>query len=131
MPAATVIPVLHYPDVARAINWLCDAFDFGVRLRVGSHRAQLLAGDGAIVVAEGGQSAGGGLAPAHSTMVRVEDIDRHFERARQHGARVLQAPTDFPYGERQYTVADIAGHVWTFSQTMMDVDPEDWGGVSS
>lgn len=26
MPSSTVIPVLIYPDVAKAVDWLCDAF---------------------------------------------------------------------------------------------------------
>jgi uncharacterized glyoxalase superfamily protein PhnB len=66
----------------------------------------------------------------NSVLVRVEDVDRHHERARQHGARILQAPADYPYGERQYTAEDPAGHRWTFSETIADVAPETWGGTS-
>lgn len=62
-------------------------------------------------------------------MVRVDEIDLHFERALASGAKVISAPADHPYGERQYTVEDFAGHVWTFSQTIADVNPEDWGGT--
>jgi uncharacterized glyoxalase superfamily protein PhnB len=62
-------------------------------------------------------------------MVRVEDVDRHHERARAHGARILRSPTDYPFGERQYTASDPGGHVWTFTQSIADVDPSDWGGV--
>jgi uncharacterized glyoxalase superfamily protein PhnB len=61
-------------------------------------------------------------------MVRVEDALRHSEIAIEHGANVISLPTDYPYGERQYTVQDIAGHRWTFSQTLSDIDPEEWGG---
>jgi hypothetical protein len=39
-------------------------------------------------------------------------------------------PTDFEYGERQYTAEDLAGHQWTFSETLADVAPEEWGGIS-
>jgi uncharacterized glyoxalase superfamily protein PhnB len=39
-------------------------------------------------------------------------------------------PTDFEYGERQYAAEDLAGHQWTFSETLADVAPEDWGGTS-
>jgi uncharacterized glyoxalase superfamily protein PhnB len=62
-------------------------------------------------------------------MVRVEGIDLHYERALAFGARVVSAPTDYLYGERQDTVEDLAGHVWTFSQSIADVNPEDWGGT--
>jgi uncharacterized glyoxalase superfamily protein PhnB len=61
-------------------------------------------------------------------MVRVADVDAHHRRAVEHGAQVLQAPTTFPYGERQYTVRDHGGHVWTFSESVADVDPATWGG---
>jgi uncharacterized glyoxalase superfamily protein PhnB len=40
-------------------------------------------------------------------MVKVDDVDAHHERARQHGAVILSAPTDYPYGERQYSAEDL------------------------
>jgi uncharacterized glyoxalase superfamily protein PhnB len=64
----------------------------------------------------------------HSVMVRVEDADVHCERARAHGAQILMEPRTFEYGERQYEAEDFAGHRWTFSQTIADVSPEEWGG---
>jgi hypothetical protein len=64
----------------------------------------------------------------HAVMVRLDDVDAHCERARLHGARIVPRPTDFPYGERQYSAVDIGGHAWTFSQTIADVDPTSWGG---
>ena len=62
-------------------------------------------------------------------MVRVEDVDHHHDRAVRGGARILAPPSDYPYGERQCTIEDLAGHRWTFSRSMMDVDPTAWGGV--
>jgi uncharacterized glyoxalase superfamily protein PhnB len=44
------------------------------------------------------------------------------------GATVLGTPTDYPYGERQYSALDPGGHRWTFSQSIADVDPAAWGG---
>ena len=126
MPASTVIPVLAYEDLGRAIDWLCAAFGFTERWRAGSHRAQLAVGDGAVALTE--QPGGGSLA---TVMVRVDDVDAHHERAEQHGARIVHPPADFPYGERQYTAEDLAGHRWTFSQTTADVAPEAWGGTTA
>jgi uncharacterized glyoxalase superfamily protein PhnB len=140
IPQSTVIPVLAYPDVDKAVDWLCDVFGFTLRVRIGSHRAQLNVGDGAVAVTEqsGGKeqdsatepamSQSGG--PSHSVMVRIEDVNRHHEHARQRGARIVRPPADHPYGERQYTVEDFGGHQWTFSQSIKDVAPEEWGGVS-
>ncbi|HEX9385710.1 MAG TPA: VOC family protein, partial [Anaerolineales bacterium] len=60
--------------------------------------------------------------------VHIDHVDLHYERAKQSGARIIRPPTDYPFGERQYTVEDIGGHRWTFSQTIADVDPGTWGG---
>ena len=125
MPSGAVIPVLGYEDVGEAVAWLCDTFGFAERWRAGSHRAQLAVGDCAVAVTE--RRDGDGHA---NVMVRVEDVDGHHERALARGARILQPPADHPYGERQYTAEDPGGHVWTFSETIADVAPEEWGGVS-
>ena len=127
MPSCTVLPVLVYPDVREAINWLCSAFGFVERWEANNHRAQLSVGDGVVVVVDGQAS---GACGAHSLQVRVANVDAHHARAREWGGRVLSVPADYPYGERQYTVEDFAGHRWTFSQSIADVLPEDWGGTS-
>jgi uncharacterized glyoxalase superfamily protein PhnB len=133
IPAATVIPDLIYPDVREAVGWLCAAFGFAERVRIGEdHRSQLRVGDGAVIVADVRDDR---RPPrqgevTHSVMVRVDDARAHCERAREHGARILAEPTDFPYGERQYTAEDLAGHQWTFTETLADVAPEEWGGTS-
>ncbi|HEY7347543.1 MAG TPA: VOC family protein [Ktedonobacterales bacterium] len=132
VPACTVIPVLAYEDVGRAVDWLCSAFGFTERLRIGTHRAQLVVGDGAVVVSEGHPDQGSKTptnAVSHSVLVRVEDVDRHYERARARGARILHPPTDYPFGERQYSTEDLGGHCWTFSQSIADVEPSEWGAT--
>jgi len=125
MPDATVIPVLGYEDVPAAAEWLCETFGFRVRLRIADHRVQLVHGGGAVVVAGGGR----GDASSHSLLVRVDDVDAHHARVEAAGAPIVSRPADFPYGERQYTVEDVGGHRWTFSQTVSDADPADWGGT--
>jgi uncharacterized glyoxalase superfamily protein PhnB len=128
---ASVIPVLAYPDVNQAAAWLCDAFGFTVRLRIGNHRVQLNVGDGAVTVREmRPDEATAALGIGHSITVRVEDADVHCKRARDHGARITQDPVTQPYGERQYNADDLAGHSWTFSQSVADVHPEEWGGTA-
>ena len=127
MPAATVIPVLHYPDVRAAVAELCAAFGFSERLRIGSHRVQLCVGQ-AVVVAARGASAAAEDETTHSVMVRVKDVDAHYAHAQEAGAKCLSAPETFPYGERQYSAKDSGGHVWTFSQSVEDSDPAAWGG---
>jgi uncharacterized glyoxalase superfamily protein PhnB len=131
IPSAQVIPVLIYPDVRAAVAWLEEVFGFTERLKIGEdHRSQLRFGDGAVIV---GDVRNDRVPPrpgetTHSVMVRVDDAKAHCEHARSHGARILMEPTDFEYGERQYTAEDLAGHHWTFSETLDDVHPESWGG---
>jgi hypothetical protein len=43
-----------------------------------------------------------------------------------HSSR-LAAPA---FGERQYAAADPAGHRWVFTQSIADVAPKDWGGLT-
>jgi uncharacterized glyoxalase superfamily protein PhnB len=133
IPAAHVVPVLVYPDVREAVAWLEQAFGFAERVRIGeAHRSQMRVGGGAVIVADlrhdrrpprPGEE-------THRVMVRVEDARAHCEHARAHGAQILMEPTDFEYGERQYEAEDIAGHRWTFSETLADAAPEEWGGES-
>jgi len=131
IPRATVIPVLAYPDVNQAAAWLCEAFGFNVRLRIGTHRVQLNVGDGAVTVREMRQGeVNAVLGVGCSITVRVEDIDAHCNRARDHGARVMEGPVTHPYGERQYNAVDFAGYSWTFSESVADVHPQDWGGTA-
>ncbi|MBS1665207.1 MAG: hypothetical protein JST68_29445 [Bacteroidetes bacterium] len=67
----------------------------------------------------------------HSLLLRVEDLLSHYDRVRKAGVWILHPPADHPYGERQYTAVDLGGHRWTFSQSIADLAPEDWGGTSS
>jgi uncharacterized glyoxalase superfamily protein PhnB len=134
IPRPTVIPVLIYPDVREAVDWLSTVFGFVERVQIGeNHRSQLSFGEGAVIV---GDVRNERRPPrpgevTHAVMVRVEDVGAHCTHARGHGARIVTEPTDFPYGERQYTAEDPAGHQWTFSETLADVAPEEWGGITA
>jgi uncharacterized glyoxalase superfamily protein PhnB len=138
-PPGTIRPTLIYDDVPKAAAWLCDVFGFTERLRAGTSHVQLVYGMGGIML---GQSrVGQGFAApdqAHFRQPRdnevsqvisvdVQDVDGHCDHARSRGAKILQEPATHMYGERQYTVEDFAGYRWTFSQTVADVDPADWG----
>jgi uncharacterized glyoxalase superfamily protein PhnB len=133
-PPATVTPVLVYPDVQAAVAWLESAFGFEERVRIGdAHRAQLRVGsDGAVVVADVGadRAAPSGDGATHLIKIRVPDVDAAFDRARASGARVVEELTTWEYGERSGVVEDIGGHRWELTQTVKDVEPEEWGGTT-
>jgi uncharacterized glyoxalase superfamily protein PhnB len=137
-PTATVVPVLVYEDVAKAIGWLCEAFGFSERLRAARPdgtiaHAQLSIAEGAVMLGASGAE----FRPPRTdevnqyVLVHVEDVDQHFEQAKQFGARIVRPPADMPFGERLYTAEDLAGHRWTFSQSIADVPPERWGATSA
>lgn len=137
-PTAAVVPVLIYEDVGKAIDWLCGAFGFKERLRVGGRdgrvtHAQLSVGEGAVMLGAPGAE----FRPPRSNevnqyvLVHVEDVDRHFEHAKRFGARIVRPPTNMPFGERPYTAEDLFGHRWTFSQSIADVAPEHWGATEA
>jgi uncharacterized glyoxalase superfamily protein PhnB len=133
VPSSTVIPELVYDDVERAVEWLCRAFGFSVRWQAGSHRAQLHVGDGAVVVRDRPPDVDSRPpvpGACSSVLVRVEDVDARFAGAVACGAPVVREVCDHPYGERQCTLLDLGGHRWTFTQSIADVVPEEWGGVS-
>lgn len=137
-PAATVVPVLVYEDVDKALEFLVGAFGFTERLRAPGPggrimHAQLSVGNGAIMIgAQGGEyRAPGSSGVTQYVAVHVDDVDAHFERARKFGARIVRPPVDQPFGERQYTAEDVAGHRWTFSQSIADVAPEAWGAITA
>jgi uncharacterized glyoxalase superfamily protein PhnB len=133
-PAATITPVLVYPDVRAAVSWLEAAFGFEERVRIGDrHRAQLRVGsDGAIVVADVGADrvAPDGGTMTHLVKVRVPDVDAAFARACSQCARVVEELRTWEYGERSGVLEDLGGHRWELTQTVRDVAPEEWGGTT-
>jgi len=124
MPPGVIIPEIPYADIIEAADWLSRAFGFKKRLQIGNHRIQLTFGDGSMVAIEGN-----GSDASCSVLVHVADVGSHYQQVVSTGARIINPPTDYPFGERQYTVEDIGGHRWTFSQTIADVDPASWGGT--
>src|SRR5262245_21792595 len=135
-PRATVVPVLVYEELGAMLTRLCDTFGFRERLRAtlpGGDviHAQLEIAEGAVMLGRQGAD----FRPprpnevSQYVSVHVEDVDAHFERSRERGARILKPPANMPFGERQYTVEDPGGHRWTFSQSIADVAPEEWGST--
>jgi uncharacterized glyoxalase superfamily protein PhnB len=124
--------VLPYPDVREAVKYLEEVFGFRERLQIADHRSQMQIGDGDMIVAEyidrDRRPQPGADHVSHQIMVRIADVRSHFDHAESSGAEILQPPTDHFFGERQYVVKDIGGHRWTFSQTIADSDPKEWGG---
>lgn len=140
-PPGTIVPRLIYDDVAAAIDWLCGAFGFVERLCTPAepdgtiHHAQLAYGLGSVILTGNsaefrGAAKGQALKPGQfpeGLMVRVEDAQAHYERARDFGAKIISPPKRCEFGEIQYSAEDLVGKRWTFTQSFADVDPTSWG----
>ena len=134
---------VHYEDAAEAIDWLCRAFEFEVKLKIEGEggrveHSELLYGEGLIMVGDlkALPSRSPYRAPrqvdganTQNIMVYVDDVDAHCERARRAGAVIISEPTDVDYGEaywadRGYECEDIGGHRWWFYQRLRSASPK-------
>jgi PhnB protein len=130
-PHGRVAPVLTVADVRAAVAWYGTVFGFVEHVQIGEgHRAQLgLPGGGDLIVAEvrpGRRTPASGR--SHQIMLKVEDAAAVVARAVEQGASLVDKLNDWEYGERQATIDDVFGHQWTITQTLVDTEPEQWGG---
>jgi PhnB protein len=122
-----ITPYLLYEDAGAAVSWLTKAF--GVRMlrqpmtgpdgRVA--HADLTFGDSAFML--GGPAAGYKNPkrlgqPTLLLYVDVPDVEKVFQRAVNAGAKVVESPTDTPYGARRCAVEDPEGHQWWFAHPL-------------
>lgn len=134
---------LYYDDAAKAIEWLCDAFGFEVRLKVEGEggrieHSELVFGEGVIMVA-GAEKADKfpqirspkqvGGANTQNLFAYVDDVVAHCERARAKGARIVVEPKVSDYGEdywsdKSYECVDVGGHHWWFSERLRSPQPK-------
>jgi uncharacterized glyoxalase superfamily protein PhnB len=136
---------VFYQDAARAIDWLCQAFGFEVRLKVEGEggrieHSELTYGDGLVMVSQedaaparawkrvmrSPRSLDG--ANTQSIMFFVDDADAHCAHARAHGARIFEEPATHDYGadywtDRSYGALDPEGHLWWITQRVRDPKP--------
>lgn len=58
--------------------------------------------------------------------VYVDDIDKHFSRAKAEGAKLISEPQDGFWGGRIYRALDHEGYHWEISQRGRDLAAERW-----
>lgn len=128
---------LFYADASAAIDWLCEAYGFELRLKVEGEQgrvehSELTYGEALIMVSQESPQADrvwkrrlrsprsvGGLS-TQSIMLFVDDADAHCAHARAHGAQIVDEPATHDYGadywaDRSYGAVDPEGHVWWFT----------------
>jgi len=131
VPTDIVLPHLAYQDVAVAADWLTQVFGFIEHYRYGTPVAgvQMYAGRALIMLME----ARGAPSPAqlpsrlYATSIFVDEVEIHYARSMAKNADIVEALHETGYGELQYGVKDLDGHLWIFSRHARDVAPEEWG----
>jgi uncharacterized glyoxalase superfamily protein PhnB len=136
---------IFYRDAAAAIDWLCAAFGFTVRIKVEGEdgrieHSELEYGEGLIMVAQEDAAAPrawkrslrspaslGGIG-TQALMFFVDDADAHCAHARAMGATILEEPQTYDYGEqywadRGYAALDPEGHLWWVTQRVRNPPP--------
>lgn len=131
-----IIPMLSYEDGVAAIDWLCKVFGFSERTRMVDEHGILTHGeialDGEIIMLACptpdyqspknhrkicDETASWYRVPyiINGILVHVDNVEEHYNHARQHGATILtELETDYP-GLR-YRVEDLEGQRWMFMQ---------------
>jgi len=130
-----ISPSLFYDEPRAAIDWLCNAFGFEVRLLVEGdggavEHSELTYGDGVVMVSrtkpdkfpslKTPRQAGGNT---QSLMIYVDDVEAHCKRAREAGATIVREPETHDYGgdywaDRGYECRDPGGHHWWIMQRL-------------
>jgi uncharacterized glyoxalase superfamily protein PhnB len=131
---------VFYDDAPAAIDWLCRAFGFEVRLKIEGeggvieHSELTLGTDGLVMVGSAAKKREGrvdftrspravGGFNTQSLMIYVDDVDAMCERARAAGGKITFAPQTFDYGDEYWSdrsgrVQDPEGHMWWIVQRL-------------
>jgi PhnB protein len=129
----SVTPYLMVRDANRALAFYAQAFGARELMRFPTPdgkvaHAEIMIGDSHVMLADetgefaGPQTLGGA---GVSLMLYVDDVDATFARAIAAGASERRAVADQFYGDRNGTLADPFGHVWTIATHVEDVSAEE------
>ena len=131
-----IIPMLAYEDGVAAMNWLCDVFGFTEKTRMLDDQGRLAHGEvvmGSSIVMLSSPTPDYQSPKRHrqnckeadkwyqvpyiinGVLVLVDDIEKHYQRAKERGATIL---TDIETGGpgTRYRAEDLEGQRWMFMQ---------------
>ncbi len=126
----SISPVLFYPDLGRASEWLCRAFGFEERLaeRVTLEdgvvvHAELALGNGMIILSQAYDAFEVPSATSvhhHCLYLSVADARTHRAIAEGAGATITAELRETDYGALIYGATDLVGYHWLFAETLTD-----------
>ncbi len=109
---------LYYQKPSEAARWLADVFGFRLALELSGNDehswTEFLIGNSSIMLFPLDAASPQGTSATHVPWVYVDDLDAHFEHARERGASVVSGIQQ--HGYRAYQAADVEGYRWTFAQ---------------
>ncbi|MBP7704099.1 MAG: VOC family protein [Caulobacter sp.] len=129
-----------YKDPRAALKFLEEAFGFELTLLLEDEQgnvahSQMNWGESLVMVGNewtdehrSPASIGGLMTQTvHIQLPRGEGtVDDHCERARKAGMTIVVEPETQFYGDRTYRCKDPEGHLWTVSQTVEVMTPDQW-----
>ena len=131
--APEIVPSLPYSDLPRAVEWFERVFGFRERVEArltwpGGGRAWLEVGGGLFSITAAGEAGHDPKAGAPGLVMKVyvEDVDKHFARAKAAGAKIISELEDGFWGGRIYRVLDHEGYMWQISQRGRDWAADRW-----
>ena len=130
-PVAHITPYLLYKDVGKALDWLKKTFGFS------EYGDRYTGPDGTVLHAAMQHTDGsifmlGCPGPKYKNpkkigsitqllYVNVDDVDKHFAKAKKAGAKITHKLEDTFYGDRRYGATDLEGHEWSFAKHIRNV----------
>jgi uncharacterized glyoxalase superfamily protein PhnB len=137
VPVDTVLPHVAYRDLPTAIDWLVKHFGFVEQYYYTDSTTGKIAGaqlrlSNAYVMAHTIKAADGSTPgelgySLQSLTIFFDDVDAHYRKVKSTGVRLVEQLHETVYGELQYAVQDVEGHLWIFSQHAKDLNPDQWG----
>ena len=117
-------PILYYEKL-ETLDWLVKAFGFEMIEKHtspdgGIMHAEIKVGEDCLIMCGSPMPGMGINTPAklkgvnQSLNIQVQDVDRHFRKAKAAKADILSAPQN-GYGFRRYQARDPEGHMWFFA----------------
>jgi uncharacterized glyoxalase superfamily protein PhnB len=128
-----ITPYLYYEDVGGAVKFLAKAFGFekhGPEMKGADgkiNHASMKLGDDMIMMGHPGAAYRNPKQLGQATQslyVNVDNVDKHYARARKAGAKIIEEPADTAYGHRRYGAEDLEGHQWYFAHETRPEKPK-------
>lgn len=123
----TFYPAVRYADARAAIDWLSATFGFEETVCYQGDdgsivHAELRFHDGIVMLGSARDDGypikppaeRGGLTGSIYVAVPPQDIDSHYARSKNAGARIHTDIHDTDYGSRDYSAFDPEGYLWSF-----------------